>query len=83
MKLLILGATGVVGGWTTRKATSHGHEVTIYVRNESKVPDDIKNSGVKVRRLLLPQQLNLNVLDPILTRKQLRERKDHPRHSFR
>ncbi|KAK2873665.1 hypothetical protein FQN49_002180 [Arthroderma sp. PD_2] len=44
MKLLIFGATGAVGGLTARKAIKHGHEITLHVRDKSRVPEDISSS---------------------------------------
>nr|KMM65802.1 hypothetical protein CPAG_02145 [Coccidioides posadasii RMSCC 3488] len=44
MKLLIFGATGKVGAWTARKAIEHGHDVTLHVRDQHRVPEDIRNS---------------------------------------
>ncbi|KAF3483054.1 NmrA family protein [Arthroderma uncinatum] len=55
MKLLIFGATGAVGKLTARKAIEHGHEVTLHVRDKSRVPEDISSSDkVTVGLLLLP-----------------------------
>ncbi|PGH26885.1 hypothetical protein AJ80_01467 [Polytolypa hystricis UAMH7299] len=45
MKLLIFGATGVVGSWTARKAIENGHEVTLHVRDKSRVAEDIRSSS--------------------------------------
>ncbi|WEW57757.1 hypothetical protein PRK78_003224 [Emydomyces testavorans] len=44
MKLLIFGATGAVGAWIARKAIERGHDVTLHVRDENRVPEDIKSS---------------------------------------
>ncbi|KAK2747545.1 hypothetical protein FQN57_002038 [Myotisia sp. PD_48] len=44
MKLLIFGATGVAGGWVIRKAIDHGHEITLHVRNKTRIPADISGS---------------------------------------
>lgn len=49
MKLLIFGATGAAGGLTVRKAIEHGHEITLHVRDRSRVPEAISSSDrVKV-----------------------------------
>lgn len=51
MRLLIFGATGVVGAWAARKALEHGHDVTVYVRNKVRLAEDILSSD-KVKVLL-------------------------------
>lgn len=51
MRLLILGATGPAGAWTARTALEHGHDVTLYVRDADRVPEDLKRSD-KVRVFL-------------------------------
>ncbi|KAK2750836.1 hypothetical protein FQN55_001848 [Onygenales sp. PD_40] len=61
MKLLIFGATGVVGGWAARKAFEHGHQVTLYVRDKQRVPDDIKEQGVKIIEGGLDNELALSI----------------------
>lgn len=49
MRLLIFGATGPSGAWTARTVLEHGHDVTLYVRANERVPEDIKSAGkVKV-----------------------------------
>ncbi|EEP75866.1 predicted protein [Uncinocarpus reesii 1704] len=61
MKLLIFGATGAAGGWTARKAIAHGHDVTLHVRDENRVPGDIKNSGkVKIIQGILSDEESLS-----------------------
>ncbi|KAH7011056.1 hypothetical protein EDB80DRAFT_571256 [Ilyonectria destructans] len=42
-KVLILGSTGPTGLLTVRQALEHGHTVTVYARNPSKIPSDISN----------------------------------------
>lgn len=37
MKVLIFGATGGIGKWAVKHALMQGHEVTVFVRNASKV----------------------------------------------
>ncbi|EFR00172.1 hypothetical protein MGYG_03177 [Nannizzia gypsea CBS 118893] len=44
MKLLIFGATGAAGGLTVRKAIEHGHEITLHVRDRSRVQEAISSS---------------------------------------
>ena len=53
MRVLIFGATGVVGAWTARKALEHGHDVTLHVRDKTRVPEDILTSD-NVKVLLHP-----------------------------
>jgi uncharacterized protein YbjT (DUF2867 family) len=47
MKLLVFGATGACGKHVVQKALAEGHEVTVFVRNPSKLPDGL-GSQVKV-----------------------------------
>lgn len=47
MKLLVLGATGACGKHDVQKALAIGHEVTVFVRNPSKLPHEL-GSQVKV-----------------------------------
>lgn len=39
--ILILGGTGPTGILTVQKALDHGHNVTVYARNPSKLPDTV------------------------------------------
>ncbi|PGH12095.1 hypothetical protein AJ79_04494 [Helicocarpus griseus UAMH5409] len=61
MKLLILGATGLVGGWTARKALEHGHQLTLYVRDENRVPDGIKEKNVTIIQGSVEDQASLSM----------------------
>ena len=58
---LLFGATGVVGAWTSRKALEHGHDVTFHIRDKTRLPEDILNSG-KVKVLIRPRQLQVTRL---------------------
>ncbi|MBD3276369.1 MAG: NAD(P)H-binding protein, partial [Candidatus Marinimicrobia bacterium] len=43
MKLVIFGATGRTGIPLIKQALENGHEITAFVRNPDKLPDDLTN----------------------------------------
>jgi len=48
-KILVLGATGPLGVYFCQKALANGHQLTIYARNPSKLPEDVSlNAAVNV-----------------------------------
>jgi uncharacterized protein YbjT (DUF2867 family) len=48
-KILVLGATGPLGIYICQKALENGHQLTIYARNPTKLPNEISsNTAVKV-----------------------------------
>ena len=49
MRFLIIGATGACGKQVVEKALGSGHEVTVYVRTLSKLPQEL---ATKVKVLL-------------------------------
>jgi nucleoside-diphosphate-sugar epimerase len=42
MKTLVTGATGLLGGWIARKLLDGGHAVRVLVRDEQRLPADLK-----------------------------------------
>jgi putative NADH-flavin reductase len=62
-KILLFGGTGPTGLLVLKKALDHGHIVTLYLRNEGKVPQDIKgHANLKVRTSLDTGALLLTIL---------------------
>ncbi len=48
-RIAVFGGTGVTGALFCRKALEHGHELAIYARNPSKLPNEVNShSSVKV-----------------------------------
>ena len=45
MKLLILGATGAIGKITARTALERGHDITLYVRDDGRIPKDLRDDN--------------------------------------
>lgn len=63
-RVLIEGATGPTGLLIVRQALEHGHIVTVFARNISKIPSDISNLlTIKVRsRLFLSLTPSINYI---------------------
>lgn len=45
MRAVVTGATGFVGSWLVKELLANGDKVVLLVRNESKVPNEIKNNA--------------------------------------
>jgi uncharacterized protein YbjT (DUF2867 family) len=57
-KILVLGGTGPLGVYFCQKALANGHQLTIYARNPSKLPEDVSsNAAVNVHKSLAPSTL--------------------------
>ena len=53
-KILALGATGPTGLLFVAEALAGGHQLTLYVRNPSKLSEEIRsNSNVKVKYFVI------------------------------
>jgi putative NADH-flavin reductase len=51
-RIFVLGSTGPTGLLFVQQALEKGHELTLYLRNEAKIPEDIKsNPKVKVNTI--------------------------------
>jgi uncharacterized protein YbjT (DUF2867 family) len=50
-RIVVFGGTGITGVFFCKKALERGHQLTIYARNPSKLPDEVtSNASAKVRR---------------------------------
>ena len=45
MHLIILGATGSLGGHVLRQALGSGHDVSVLVRDPSRLPADVRGAS--------------------------------------